>query len=237
MEASQRSLSNRVVLLGDVSCELPLNPIVGPRLDRAGSRRARRGIVPGLTRSELARHPTTACRNGAEIEFIGETGCSFQIGTGTTGATKGQTPELLCVSKRHEVTTASELTASSAVNARHFDDQAIRGEDTVTPLKHLGRDARGLQIIVCDRLHVHRSRVVKAFFDEHVEIDAEWLTSNAAELNVEERCHGDVKDRMKSVSVQTVAETLEQVDRVFGRLCCRTGLLLGFFCHADLRTK
>ena len=170
------------------------------------------------------------------IVFIDETGFSFQVGTGTTWAPKGRTPELRRVSKRRQVSTAIGLTASGGLYKKYFD-HAIHGEDTVAHLEHLCRQVRGPKILIWDRLQAHRSAVVKAFLAEHPEIDVEWLPSYAPEPNPEEGCHGNVKDRMKGARPETEVEIREQADRGFARLRHRPDLLLGFFRHAGLRVK
>jgi transposase len=170
------------------------------------------------------------------IVFIDETGFSFQIGAGTTWAPQGRTPELRRVSKRRQVSTAIGLTLSGRVYKRHFD-HAIHGEDTVAHLRHLRRRSRGPLIIIWDRLQAHRSKAVKAFLAEHPEIDVEWLPAYAPELNPEEGCHGNVKQRMRNAMPETEAEIRAQADRGFVRLRRRPDLLLGFFHHAGLRVK
>ena len=70
------------------------------------------------------------------IVFIDETGFSFQLGTGTTWAPKGQTPVLRRVSKRRQVSTAIGLTSSGGIYKNHFD-HAIHGADMVRLLRHL----------------------------------------------------------------------------------------------------
>jgi transposase len=170
------------------------------------------------------------------IIFIDETGFSFQIDTGTTWAPKGQTPQLRRISKRRQVSTAIGLTMTGRVYQKHFD-HAIHGEDTVAHLKHLSRHVPGPKIIIWDRLQAHRSKVTKAFLAEHSEIDVEWLPAYAPELNPEEDCHGNVKDRMKGATPETEGEIREQADRGFARLRRRPDLLLSFFHHAGLRIK
>jgi transposase len=170
------------------------------------------------------------------IIFIDETGFSFQIGTGTTWAPKGQTPELRRISKRRQVSTAIGLTMAGGVYKKHFD-HAIHGEDTVAHLEHLGRLVRGPKIIIWDLFQAHRSQVVKTFLAEHHEIDVERLPSYAPEMNPEEGCHGNVKDGMKGATPETEIEIREQADRGFARLRRRPDLLLGFFHHAGLRIK
>jgi transposase len=170
------------------------------------------------------------------IVFVDETGFSFQVEPGTTWAPKGRTPVLRRVSKRRQVSTAIGLTTSGRVYKKHFD-HAIHGADTVAHLRHLRRRIEGPMIIVWDRLQAHRSAVVKEFLAEHPEIEIEWLPSYAPELNPEEDCHGNVKDRMKGATPETEAEIREQADRGFARLRRRPDLLLDFFHHAGLRIK
>lgn len=138
------------------------------------------------------------------------------------------------VSKRRQVSTAIGLTASGRIYKRHFG-HAIHGEDTVAHLEHLCHRVRGPKIVIWDWLQAHRSWVTKAYPAEHPEI--EWLPPYAPELNPEEGCHGNVKDRMKGATPETEAEIREQADRGFARLRRRPDLLPGFFHHAGLRIK
>ena len=170
------------------------------------------------------------------IIFVDETGFSYQLRADTTWAPRGQTPVQKRVSKRRQVSTAIGLTISGQVFKKHFD-HAIHGEDTVAHLEHLRRRITGPMIIVWDGLQVHRSGPVKAFLAEHPEIDVERLPSYAPELNPEEECHGNVKQRMRNSHPETEEEIREQADRGFARLRRRPDLLLGFFRHAGLRVK
>ena len=170
------------------------------------------------------------------IVFVDETGFSFQVEPGTTWAPRGRTPELRRVSKRRQVSTAIGLTLSGQVSKKHFS-HAIHGEDTVAHLEQLQRRIDGPMIIIWDRLQAHRSQVVKAFLAEHPEFEIEWLPPYAPELNPEEDCHGNVKDRMKGATPETEVEIRKQADRGFARLRRRPDLLLGFFRHAGLRVK
>ncbi len=170
------------------------------------------------------------------IVFIDETGFSYRIDTGTTWAPKGRTPQLRRVSERRQVSTSIGLTTSGGISKKHFG-HAIHGEDTVAHLEHLGRQVPGPKIIIWDRLQAHRSEAVKAFLGEHPEIDVEWLPPYAPELNPEESCHGNVKDRMTGATPESEAEIRAQADRGFARLRRRPDLLLGFFHHAGLSIK
>jgi hypothetical protein len=170
------------------------------------------------------------------IVFVDETGFSFQLGTAKTWAPRGQTPVLRRVSKRRQVSTAVGLTLSGQIYKKHFD-HAIHGEDTVALLKHLRRWIHGPLILIWDRLQVHRSAEVKTFLATHPEINVEWLPAYAPELNPEEDCHGNVKERMRDALPETEAEIRKQADRGFARLRRRPDLLLSFFHHAGLRVK
>lgn len=170
------------------------------------------------------------------IVFVDETGFSFPVEPGTTWAPRGRTPVLRRVSERRQVSTAIGLTTSGRVYKKHFD-HAIHGADTVAHLRQLRRRIAGPMIIIWDRLQAHRSAVVQDFLAERPEIDVEWLPSYAPELNPEEGCHGNVKDRMKGSTPETEAEIREQADRGFTRLRRRPDLLLDFFHHAGLRIK
>lgn len=170
------------------------------------------------------------------IVFVDETGFSFQVEPGKTWAPKGRTPVLRRISKRRQVSTAIGLTTSGHVYKKHFD-HAIHGEDTIAHLQHLRSQIGGPMVIVWDRLQAHRSKVVKAFLSEHPEIIVEWLPGYAPDLNPEEDCHGNVKDRMKGGTPETEAEIREQADRGFARIRQRPDLILGFFHHAGLRVK
>jgi DDE superfamily endonuclease len=91
--------------------------------------------------------------------FVDETGFSFRVRTGTTGAPVGQTPVLRRVSKRRALSTMIGLTLSGHIDKRHFE-QAICGADMVLTLRHCQRYIPGRLIIIWDRLNAHRATVV-----------------------------------------------------------------------------
>lgn len=168
------------------------------------------------------------------IVFIDETGFSYQVEARTTWGPKGRTPVVRTVSKRRQVSTAIGLTASGRIYKKHFD-HAIHGEDMVVLLEHLRRRVGGPMVLIWDRLQAHRSAVVKDFLARHPELDIEWLPKYAPELNPEEGCHGNVKDRLSNATPETDEEIRRQADRGFARLRRRPDLLLSFFHHAGLR--
>jgi transposase len=178
-------------------------------------------------------HQKQVCRRGAVIVFVDEAGFAFQIQPGTTWAPKGQTPVPRGVGKRRQVSTAIGLSTASGGTKKHFY-HAIHGEDTVAQLEHLGLQKGGPMIIVWNRLQAHRSKVVKAFLAEHPEVVVEWLPGYAPELNAEEDCHSNVKDRMKGATPETEEEIRQLADRGFARLRRPPDLLLGLFHHVGL---
>ncbi|HKI42089.1 MAG: hypothetical protein ACLQU5_31870 [Isosphaeraceae bacterium] len=72
--------------------------------------------------------------------------------------------------------------------------------------------------MIWERLQAHRSAVVKGFLAEHSQIDLDWLPAQALELNPEEGCQGNVKQRMCNAIPETEGEIREQAGREFTRL-------------------
>lgn len=115
--------------------------------------------------------------------------------------------------------------------------QAIDGERIISALEHIGRQVGGRFILVWDRAPTHRSRKVREYLGARPEIVVEWLPPYAPELNPEEYCHGNVKERIRNSTPATADELQVLVDRGFARVRQRPDLLLGFFRHAGLRVK
>lgn len=101
-------------------------------------------------------------------------------------------------------------------------------------LEHMLRHIAGPVILIWDRFAPHRSRVVAAFLAEHPRVSVEWLPSYAPQLNPEEYCHGNVKERLRNATPNSVEELCQHVDRGFARLRRRPELLVSFFRHAGL---
>lgn len=140
------------------------------------------------------------------------------------------------VSKRRVLSTAIGLCLSGRIYKRHFE-RAIRGPDSVTFLKHLGRQVGGPMIVIWDRLQAHRSKEVKAYVAGRRDLIMEWLPPYAPDLNPEEGCHGNVKQGMKNAVPESVEEIRRHADRGFARLRHRPDLILGFFHHAGYRVR
>jgi hypothetical protein len=91
--------------------------------------------------------------------------------------------------------------------------------------------------VIWDRSQAHRARVVKENLATDREISVEWLPAYAPELNPEEYCHGNVKERIRNTMPESVEEMRQQVGRGFNRLKKHPELLLSFFRHAGLGVK
>lgn len=169
--------------------------------------------------------------------FFDEFGFSFQEMLARTWAPKGKRPILRRVeSERRALSTAVGLTLSGKIFKRHFEG-SMKSEQVIESLEHLQRHLPGRVILIWDRASIHKSGKTQAYLDAHPEIIAEPLPSYAPELNPEEYCHGNVKQHLKNVTPDTVAEMCDLLDREFARLRHRPDLLLNFIHHAGLSVK
>ena len=125
------------------------------------------------------------------------------------------------------------LSLRGRIFKRHFR-RSINSDCVIAALEHLLRQVGGGFILVWDRSRPHRSRKVAEYLAGHPEIVVEWLPPYAPELNAEEYCHGNVKERMRNQRPDTVEEIEEEVSRGFNRLRRRPDLMLSFFHHAGL---
>lgn len=156
---------------------------------------------------------------------------------GRTWAPRGERPVLHRVTKdRHNLSTAIGLTLSGRIYKRHFN-RAMRGEEVIQALDHVGRHMAKLWILVWDRATIHRRKKVQDYLAQHPEIVVEWLPPYAPEINAEEYCHGNVKKHLKNVTPANQVEMRRLVDHGFARLRHRPDLILGFFQHAGLSVK
>jgi transposase len=169
--------------------------------------------------------------------FWDEFGFSFQELLATTWARKGKRPIFRRVAKeRRAVSTAVALTLSGKIYKRHFEG-SIKSENLITALEHVQRQVPGLVILIWDRASIHKSQETKRYLQKHPEIRVEELPAYAPQLNPEEFCHGNVKQRLKNARPKTKEEIRSMLDRGFARLRRRPDLLLGFFHTAGLSVR
>lgn len=169
--------------------------------------------------------------------FFDEFGFSFLEDLAPTWAPRGQRPVLRRVTKdRRVVSTAVGLTMSGRIYQRQYRG-SLKSKQIVQVLAHLSRHLPKGFILIWDRGKIHRSAETKAFLEAHPNIVVEWLPSYAPELNPEEYCHGNVKQRLKNATPATAQEICKLLSRGFARLRRRPDLLLGFIHAAGLRVK
>lgn len=171
------------------------------------------------------------------IVFYDETGFSFFAPLARTWAPRGKRPALRRVTlQRRVLSTAVALTLSGKIYKRHFD-KAMDSNRVIIALRHIGRRIKGQWILIWDRAKIHRSHKVEAYLAQHPEIMVEWLPAYAPEVNPEEYCHGNVKERVKNATPETREELRALIDGGFARLRKRPDLILGFIHHAGLSVK
>jgi transposase len=169
--------------------------------------------------------------------FFDEFGFSFQEMLARTWAPKGKRPVLRRVEReRRAISTAVGFTLSGKIYKRPFEGSR-KSEQVLESLQHLQRHIPGRMILIWDRASIHTSRKTQSYLDAHPEIRVEPLPSYAPELNPEEYCHGNVKQRLKNVTPDTADEICILLDREFARLRHRPDLLLNFIHHAGLSVK
>lgn len=169
--------------------------------------------------------------------FWDEFGFSFQEALATTWARRGKRPIFRRVTKeRRAVSTAVALTLSAKIYKKHFEG-SVNSETLITALKHVQRQIPGKVILVWDRASIHTSKKTKTYLQYQPEILVEELPAYAPQLNPEEYCHGNVKQRLKNARPESKEEIRSMLDRGFARLRRRPDLLISFFHSAGLSVR
>jgi transposase len=169
--------------------------------------------------------------------FWDEFGFSFQETLATTWARRGQRPVLRRrTSDRRALSTAVALTLSGQIYKRHFEG-SMHSEQIIETLCHLQRHVSGKILLIWDRARIHRSQKTQAYLDKHPEIRLEELPPYSPELNPEEYCHGNVKQRLKNAQPDDRAAMRSLLDRGFARWRRRPDLLLSFVHAAGLSVR
>jgi transposase len=169
--------------------------------------------------------------------FWDEFGFSFQEQLATTWARRGKRPIFRRVTKqRRALSTAVALTLSGKIYKRHFEGSVNSGS-LITTLEHVQRQIPGKIILIWDRASIHKSKETNAYLRDRPEILVEELPAYAPQLNPEEYCHGNVKQRLKNARPKSKENIRSMLDRGFARLRHRTDLILGFFHTAGLSVR
>lgn len=155
----------------------------------------------------------------------------------TTWARRGKRPLFRRVTKeRRALSTAVALTLSGKIYKRHFEG-SVNSKKLIETLEHVRRHIPGKFILIWDRARIHRSKITKAYLQNHPDIRIEELPAYAPELNPEEYCHGNVKQALKNAHPACKKEMRSLLDRGFARLRRRPDLLLSFFHAAGLSVR
>lgn len=125
------------------------------------------------------------------------------------------------------------LTITGNIYKKHFEG-SINSEKMIKGLEHFRRCIGKPFIIIWDRSRTHRSKVMKAYLAKHPEIQVEFLSAYAPEVNPEEFCHGNVKRSIKNSVFLSKQEIRKKLDKRFAALRRRPDVLLGCFHHAGL---
>jgi len=163
-----------------------------------------------------------------------EFGFSFRERLATTWAPCGQRPVLRRIEyDRRGVSTAVGLTLGGKIYKRHFAG-GMTSQHVVQVLKHFLRYLPQGFVLLWDRASIHKSKETNAFLELHPEIRPEFLPAYAPELNPEEYCHGNVKQRFRNATPANTRQVRRMLDQGFARLRRRPDLLLHFFHAAGL---
>lgn len=169
--------------------------------------------------------------------FFDELGSSFLDRFRRTWAPRGQRPILRRVtSDRRVLTTAVGLTLSGKIYKRPFEG-AMNSQDVITVLEHFRRFMPEGFILIGDHVRIHTSEETLRYLWDHPEIIVEPLPKYAPELNPEEYCHGNVKDRVANATPANKTAMRRDLDRGFARLRRRPDLLLSFVHEAGLPVR
>jgi transposase len=169
--------------------------------------------------------------------FFDEFGFSFQEPLGRTWAPKGKRPILRRVEKeRRGVSTGVGLTLSGKIYTRHFRG-GMKSPQVIQVLNHILLYLPAGFILIWDRASIHTSDETAGHLADHPEIIVEPLPTYAPELNPEEYCHGNVKQRLKNATPADVGRVIKHLDRGFARLRHQPEMLLNFIHHAGLSVR
>ena len=169
--------------------------------------------------------------------FFDEFGFSFREAPAPTWAPKGQRPILRRVTNDRRVWSMGVgLTLSGNIYTRQFP-KAMRSPEVIIALRHVLRYLPAGFMLVWDPAPIHTSKAVAAYLADHPEIREEELPAHAPELNPEEYCHGNVKQRLRNATPTNRQQMRTMLHRGFARLRHRPDLLLSFVHAAGLSVR
>lgn len=180
----------------------------------------------------------------ATLIFLDETGLLLTPLVVRTWALRGRSPVLVRRTKRtRKVSTIGALSISPgrrrlAFTCELHPDRSIKGPEVVQFLKDLRRQYGGPLIVVWDRLQAHRSKLVKAYLEQHPEITTEFLPTYAPDLNPVELVWRHAKGgELANFCPEDVEELSATAETTFAAYADKQHLLAAFIRHAGLPLK
>ncbi|MDL1894650.1 hypothetical protein FBQ82_00105 [Anaerolineae bacterium CFX7] len=132
---------------------------------------------------------------------------------GRTWDPKGKRPIVQRVEKeRRGVSTVVGFTMTEKLYRRHFP-KSMKSKQVIEALKHIHGYLLAGFASIWDGASIHTSAKTQGYLDEHPEIVVEPLPPYPPELNPEEYCHGNVKQRLKNATPDNVGGVMRHLDR------------------------
>ena len=134
-----------------------------------------------------------ARERGAHLALLDESGFLLAPVTRRTLAPRGKTPILVCSDRHDRISVISAITLSPTALrvGLHFmllaDNQNFHAEEVVLFLRQLKGELGGRWTVVWDRNKIHsKSLVVRAWLEEHPEVEVEDFPAYAPDTNPDE---------------------------------------------------
>ncbi|HEU5216755.1 MAG TPA: IS630 family transposase [Gaiellaceae bacterium] len=168
---------------------------------------------------ELPRILREAWKRQAHVVFLDESGFQLTPSVRRTLAPRGQTPVLSCWDRRDRISALSCITLSPRQGrpGLYFEllpvNRTVHAEEVVAFLKALRRQLRGPFTVVWDRHVIHsKSRLVKAFLAEHLDILVEDFPGYVPDLNPDEWVWGWTKyGRLSNLAAWNAEELWDHI--------------------------
>ena len=113
----------------------------------------------------------------------------------------------------------------------------MKSKQVIEALQHIHRYLPEGFLLIWDGASIHTRGETDAYLATHPEIVVEPLPPYAPDLNPEEYCHGNVKQRLKNATPSDAAGVIHHLDRGFARLRQCPDMLLHFIHHAGLSVR
>jgi transposase len=183
-----------------------------------------------------------ARERGAHVALLDESGFLLAPVVRRTLAPRGQTPILDCSARHDRISVISAITLSPKVTrvGLHFmllaDNQNFHAEEVVLFLQQLKGEVNGRLTIIWDQSKIHKkSSVVRAWLEDHPEVEVEDFPAYAPKTNPDESVWCWTKyGLLCNLAPTDVAELRGYIWDALFTLKEQPQLLISFFVHAKL---